>query len=95
VLHGQNDDKTTAYSSLLSDDAAVYEVIIEDVKPREWEQYLIHKGDSPQRPVFNVSLPLKGELCSGNTLLLRRMDCANRGSSPLGDNYALRVKVCH
>jgi len=49
VLHGQNDDKTTAYSSLLSDEAAVYEVIIEDVKPREWENYLKHKGDCVTR----------------------------------------------
>jgi hypothetical protein len=40
----QNEDKTTAYSSLLSDEAAVYEVSIEDVNPKDWEQYLQQKG---------------------------------------------------
>ncbi len=42
----KNEDKTTAYSSLLSDDAAVYEVIVEDVKPKDWDKYLQHKGIS-------------------------------------------------
>jgi hypothetical protein len=44
LLGLQNEDKTTAYSSLLSDEAAVYEVSIEDVNPKDWEQYLQQKG---------------------------------------------------
>ena len=51
MLHGQNDDKTTAYSSLVSDEMAVYEVSMEDVKPKEWQQYLEHKGDRRIQPV--------------------------------------------
>lgn len=40
----QNEDKTLGFSTLLSDDAAVYELQVEDIRPSDWDKYLEHKG---------------------------------------------------
>jgi hypothetical protein len=36
--------KSTGHSSLLADKSEVYEVLVEDVAPGKWDDYLIHKG---------------------------------------------------
>ena len=41
----QEASKSTGHSSLLADKNEVYEVLVEDVSPRYWDDYLAHKAD--------------------------------------------------
>ena len=41
----QDASKSAGHSSLLADKNEVYEVLIEDVSPGKWEEYLVYKAN--------------------------------------------------
>ena len=47
--------KSSGHSSLLADKNEVYEILVEDVSPGKWEEYLAYKGDYLQLFTENVS----------------------------------------
>ena len=44
-LSSKNASQSSGHSSLLADKNEVFEVLVEDVSPGKWEEYLAYKGD--------------------------------------------------
>ena len=40
----QEAEKKAGHSTLLADKPDLYEILVDDVKPEKWEEYLKHKG---------------------------------------------------
>ena len=40
----QDAAKKTGHSTLLADKLDIYEILVDDVKPEKWDEYLKHKG---------------------------------------------------
>ena len=40
----QDAEKKAGHSTLLADKPDLYEILVDDVKPEKWEEYLKHKG---------------------------------------------------
>ena len=47
----QDAEKKAGHSTLLADKPDLYEILVDDVKPEKWEDYLKHKGNK-QAPKF-------------------------------------------
>ena len=41
----QDAEKKAGHSTLLADKPDLYEILVDDVKPEKWEDYLKHKGN--------------------------------------------------
>ena len=41
----QEAEKKAGHSTLLADKPDLYEILVDDVKPEKWEEYLKHKGN--------------------------------------------------
>jgi len=44
-IFSTNASQSSGHSSLLADKNEVFEVLVEDVSPGKWEEYLAYKGD--------------------------------------------------
>ena len=52
----QEAEKTAGHSSLLADKPDLYEILVDDVKPEKWEEYLKHKSKARQieRNIYQI-----------------------------------------
>lgn len=44
-LFSKEAQKTAGHSSLLADKPDLYEILVDDVKPEKWDEYLLHKNE--------------------------------------------------